>query len=164
MSRSCQYCGCQFLTEQGLAAHTSRVDACRIAFRQEISALKAKRRRGEDCPGELDVTPNSLPADVHQPSAEPPSKRQRTTIEDVEDEEGPQYYKEEFEGAGQVYGRAQTQFERYKSEQEKRKLEPWAPYRDKDEWELVQWLVKHRVTQRGIDAYLRLKIVSYATV
>jgi hypothetical protein len=104
------------------------------------------------------------PLNVHNLSDEPPSKRQHATVEDVEDEESPQYYREELEGAGRVYGRAQTEFERFRSKHQKWKLKPWAPYWDKDEWELVQWLVKHCVTQRGIDAYLRLKIVSLESV
>jgi hypothetical protein len=171
MTSYCQHCGRGFPTEQGLSSHTSRTTDCRAAFRQAVDALRAKRMQENSPPPDVhhysppsDFHQYSPPLDVHQSSVEPPRKRQRATVEDVEDEETPQYYREELEGAGHVYGRAQTEFERFKCEQEKQKLDPWAPYRDKDEWELVQWLVKNRITQQGIEAYLRLKIVSFEII
>jgi glutamate/tyrosine decarboxylase-like PLP-dependent enzyme len=36
---------------------------------------------------------------------------------------------------------------------------PWTPFTSQDEWDLVQWIVEHRLSQRAIDEYLKLHIV-----
>lgn len=121
-----------------------------------------------------DVTvpfPSSPSPPPELPLPEPAQKRQRTPIQDEEAEgegEGlphmgsaPSYHVEEFKGAGKTYGKAPTEFKRFQVAQERLGLPPWAPYHNKEEWELAQWLIKHRVAQSAIDAYLRLKIVSY---
>jgi hypothetical protein len=110
-----------------------------------------------------DFTADAIPApDIRGDAAEDPApKRRRPTVEDVEDEDTRKsYYAEKFEGAGKMYGKAPTQFEHYKAMQEELGLSPWAPYKDEEEWELAHWLIKNRVTQSAIEAYLRLKIVS----
>ena len=37
--------------------------------------------------------------------------------------------------------------------------DPWAPFKDKEEWELAQWLITN-VGQNATDKYLKLPIVS----
>jgi hypothetical protein len=110
---------------------------------------------------------NNIPAPA--PSDQSHPKRMQVTIEDIPDEDDPAtpssakeplYFTETFKGASQTFGWGITKFECYKAAQDQLGLPPWAPYRNQQEWELAQWLVKNQVSQKGIDAYLKLKIVS----
>ena len=38
--------------------------------------------------------------------------------------------------------------------------EPWAPFKDIEEWELVQWIMQSGLSQGATDKYLKLPIVS----
>lgn len=188
MSPYCRHCGRPFPSERGLTIHISRTVTCRKALRKVVNTLLAKRKREvvsevesvrsevEDettiASGDEDVTTPypSPPPPPDLPLPEPARKKQRTTTQATEanaqgtlphTRSAPSYYVKEFKGAGKTYGKAPTEFERFMVEQEKHELPPWAPYHSQEEWELVQWLTKHRVTQCAIEAYLRLKIVSY---
>jgi hypothetical protein len=158
MPIDCRCCGRMFPTERGLTEHISRVDACRTLFHQRL-----KRKHEEMSNQRQDFTDNVTPAPEIEGDAveDPVPKRRQPTVEDVEDEDTRKsYYAEKFRGAGKTYGKAPTQFERYKAKQDELGLPPWAPYKDEEEWELAHWLLKNRVTQKAIEAYLRLKIVS----
>jgi hypothetical protein len=187
---TCRHCGHGVPTSKGLRLHITKTSACRNALRA-FSKDEAKKRGYddvllEDPPAVLaasntldhNVThdiplDNDVPMSPPLPPAQsdlPHPKRPRVTIEEVLDKDDPaapsstkepSYFTESFEGAGQTFGRGVTEFERFKAAQDQHNLPPWAPYRDQEEWELAQWLVKNRVSQKGIDTYLKLKIVSH---
>ena len=56
-------------------------------------------------------------------------------------------------------GQSTTVFERMRTEQLAKDESPHAPFRDEDEWGLVQWLMKE-TTQGGADRFAKLPIVS----
>ena len=61
--------------------------------------------------------------------------------------------------AGTQLQPAQSCFETVREEQKKTGDNPWAPFADKEEWELAQWLITN-VGQNATDKYLKLPIVS----
>ncbi|OJT15374.1 hypothetical protein TRAPUB_8065, partial [Trametes pubescens] len=38
---------------------------------------------------------------------------------------------------------------------------PWAPFQDKEEWQLAHWLVTSGLMQSSIEKYLKLSIMNY---
>ena len=93
---------------------------------------------------------------------ERPLKRARVEVEEVEDEDAPRrcYVESYPDGAAEILGRSKTKFDAYREGQDERGEQRWAPFRDKEEWELAQWLLKN-VGQTKIDEFLKLDIVSY---
>lgn len=83
-------------------------------------------------------------------------------MEEVEDEDAPgrRYVQSYPEGAAYILGQGKTMFETYREEQDGRKEQRWAPFQDKEEWELAQWLMKN-VGQMKIDEFLKLDIVRF---
>jgi hypothetical protein len=106
---------------------------------------------------------------VPEPSPEPrPSKRAR--VEEVEDEDsvrvqrGPDTQNRRFveaypRPAGIAIGQGKTKFQILHEKQTKQGESNYAPFANKEEWELAQWLSR-RVGQTAIDEYLKLPIVS----
>jgi hypothetical protein len=91
---------------------------------------------------------------------ERPSKRAR--VEEVEDEDAPgrRYVESYPDGAADILGRSKTKFDAYRESQDEGGEQRWAPFRDQEEWDLAQWLLKN-VGQTKIDQFLKLDIVSY---
>lgn len=86
----------------------------------------------------------------------------RARVEDVDDEESnePNRWIKDYPGpAGATSGQSQSYFEKVRDEQKTRGEDPWAPFEDKDEWELAQWLIQN-VGQNATDKFLKLPIVS----
>lgn len=102
--------------------------------------------------------------DVDPPSPEPQSKRAR--VEEVEDEEAGGLPKDPFvrwdRTAGRVYGRGKTLYDQVKEERRKEGYddESWQPWKDGEEWDLAKWLLSCGISQKAIDEYIKLKIVS----
>lgn len=63
---------------------------------------------------------------------------------------------------GHVYGRVQTTFETEKKKRDEAGLSSWSPFKDREEWELAQWLLKSGLSQTAIDRFLKLRIVSHS--
>lgn len=59
-----------------------------------------------------------------------------------------------------ILGSDTTSFERLKMAQDGAGKGPYAPFADRDEWELAQWLVKN-ANQRMTEDFLKLPIVSH---
>jgi hypothetical protein len=90
---------------------------------------------------------------------EPPAKRTRVTVEDVEDEEDGQRFPMKYPGnVAAVLGEGETEFAKLHEAQEASGQSPWAPFKDRDEWELAEWLSK-RVNKTGTEEFLKLPIV-----
>jgi hypothetical protein len=61
--------------------------------------------------------------------------------------------------AADILGTAQTSFEEMRATREAAGIGNYAPFADKDEWELAEWLINN-VNQRATDEFLKLPIVS----
>ncbi|KAI9057363.1 hypothetical protein FKP32DRAFT_1584219 [Trametes sanguinea] len=103
-----------------------------------------------------------------EPLAEKAAPFHRVEVEEIPDEEEGgiprRPWIEDFPTpAGQVYGTAETDFNRIWREQQSAGDMPWAPFADVDEWELARWLVTSGLSQTAIDNYLKLKITTDRT-
>jgi hypothetical protein len=61
---------------------------------------------------------------------------------------------------GATYGRCSTRFEWLKAAQVDRGEKPCGPFPDFDEWCLAEWMVHSGLSQKEIDKYLKLEMVS----
>ena len=92
-------------------------------------------------------------------------QRNRVTIEEVpEGEEETQesgHYIEEYpteQKAGAAWGKDQPLFEQIRREQQGNGTSQWGPFKNQDEWELAEWLLKN-MEQKQMDVFLKLNIV-----
>ncbi len=97
------------------------------------------------------------------PTDQYPSKQAR--VEEVADVEAGGLPKDPFvqySDAGETSERGKTLFEAIHEERVKAGVEenPWAPFKDKDEWSLALWLMRSGLSQANVDRYLKLEIVS----
>jgi hypothetical protein len=86
--------------------------------------------------------------------AENQHQSKRARVEEVDDEETYPRYAKEFPTSAKVFGDGKTAFEEIFREQTAKGESPWAPFADKDEWELARWLVKN-VNQRATEEFLK---------
>ena len=95
-------------------------------------------------------------------TSEPKSKRAR--VEEVEDEDAPKVgrYTEDYpRQAADILGQTETKFEHLHSDQASQGIDPYSPFTDSEEWELVRWLMKN-VGQNKTDDFLKLPIVCHS--
>jgi hypothetical protein len=89
--------------------------------------------------------------------------RNQPQLVEVEDEDAPGRYAEDYNlaDAAHILGQTQSPFEMMKEDQNNAGLgdKPWAPFDDEDEWELAKFLIKE-VSQTAANKYLKLPIVS----
>jgi hypothetical protein len=64
-------------------------------------------------------------------------------VEEVEDEEAYPRYAKEFPIPAEELGDAKMVFEVIFDDQRAKQESPWAPFADKEEWELARWLAKN---------------------
>ncbi|KAF9548524.1 hypothetical protein CPC08DRAFT_648414 [Agrocybe pediades] len=105
-----------------------------------------------------------------EPACADPQPSKRARVEDVyddDDDDSPnnrrptttsRFVEPYPRSAGTPLSQACPKFEKLKAEQEKQGENEWAPFRDKEEWELARWL-SARVGHTGIEEYLALPIV-----
>ena len=97
----------------------------------------------------------------------PSSSSQQACVEEVEDEEagGSPRWVEDYPGnAGETKSQGQSYFECWREAQKENEYEPWAPFKDLEEWELAQWIMQSGLSQGATDKYLKLPIVSLITM
>lgn len=68
-------------------------------------------------------------------------------------------YAREFPTQAEELGDAKTIFEEIFEKQKEENELPWAPFADKDEWELARWLAKN-VNQQATEEFLKMSGVS----
>ncbi|KAG1815868.1 hypothetical protein EV424DRAFT_1626783 [Suillus variegatus] len=95
------------------------------------------------------------------------SKTRRVTVEDVADEdEGNSIvnrrYFEQCPDASWTLREGQTKFEQYQQDKEDEGEDEWAPFCDKEEWELAEWLIRS-LGQTCTDEFLKLPITQNRT-
>ncbi len=181
---NCRYCGKPLETRQGVKSHLAQRPECLKAFYQTVTDAKARQTiqtegfvdamdcdPAEDCrpyktieyTGLPEVsTASNLPASLapHVPMAS-----HRVTVEEVPDEDAGHLphepWVEDFpQPTGTTFGRGETYFDCIHREKQLAGQDAWMPFESEDEWELVKWLMTSGLTQKDIDHYLKLKIVS----
>ena len=78
----------------------------------------------------------------------------------MEGEETYTRYARDFPTPAEELGDAKTIFEEIFEEQKENNKLPWAPFADKDEWELARWLAKN-VNQNAMEEFLKMSGVSF---
>ncbi|KAJ7686294.1 hypothetical protein B0H17DRAFT_1181238 [Mycena rosella] len=184
----CQYCSRALPTRAGVSRHVANTPACREKWTQNLGAITVARDEAEIRPETPEVQPQvaddmddpmNSPMEradnfVPPPRAESPPppelapQSRRATVEEVLDEDDPQYFRrfvEAFPGdeedhtsaAGIPLRPGETLFERMRREQETMGDSKFAPFAGGDEWDLARWLSKN-VSQTATDEYLQLPI------
>jgi len=152
----------------GPTAETSRQEPDFQTEEETVFAQMPDIMLEDDLLGAEQLPPVEVAEPTPTPSSTIPSSshHQRATVEDVEDEgetkESARYI-EEFPdsfGAGSVWGEDVPFFEKIRLCQEEDGSSQWGPFKDKEEWELAEWLIRN-VGQKQTDAFLNLNIVSY---
>lgn len=108
---------------------------------------------GPNAHGEFSSQPN--------PNVDVDAERPTVTIEEVDDDD----FVDEFDpkkGAGAIFGKAPTTFERIRDDQILIGAEVLGPFESDEEWELAKWLIKN-VGHNQAEAFLKLPIVSSST-
>jgi hypothetical protein len=170
---------------KGLRSHMTQRQSCRDAVRRVAEKRQPMQHSGTENeptvleqPGEdYEIDDGSipdgfdhsqqefdLPRALNSTPSQPPDRRAR--VEEVDDEEdgGIRRWIEDYpHPAGTAGVSAQTHFETMLAEQRAKRLDPWAPFEDEEEWGLAQWLMLN-VGQNATDKYLKLPIVSNQTI
>jgi len=109
-----------------------------------------------------DDFPLFVPSPRHDrsPELETDGNDYQADWEEAEDGETYLRYAREFPTTADVLGDAKTIFENILEEQMEKNESPWAPFADKDEWELARWLAKN-VNQRATEEFLKMSGVSF---
>lgn len=166
-SRRCQFCWRAFTTQRAINQHISASKVCLKEWHKNIIRKNtnpdAKRRRfGSPEPILVDDFPNAdLPYDLPYVFE---NTDDQANVEDPDENDQPnkkpkRYVEPYPDPAGQALRREKTRFEIMQDTQRCHGVSPWTPFASRDEWELVEWLMKN-VGQRSTDDYLQLPIVS----
>lgn len=97
------------------------------------------------------------------PAASSESPNRRATVEDADDDddvddEMSRWIEEFPRPAGVPIGEGVREWRR---DQVNKKELPWSPFESREEWELGQWLITSGISQKKIDEFLNLKMVSF---
>lgn len=154
--KRCQFCRKVFATQRAVNQHISASKICLKEWHKTIvrknDNLSAKRRRINS------PEPNSNSLDDF-PNADFDDTNNQANVEDA-DERDDNRYVEPFPGlAGEALRPEKTRFEIWQEIQQLEGKTPWEPFASREEWELVEWLMKN-TGQKSTDDYLQLPIVS----
>ncbi len=187
MSERCGHCGKTKLTGPGLRRHIAQAPACRRALSEQVNRRLAAKVGVMDASDAAPSPSNLAPLDVdpvEQGSAVPeldslgfdtgdaegpnvddaPSNPRRVTVEEVEDIEAGGLPKKPWVGeypdsVAAVVGEGKTLFETLLETNRAAGVDNFAPFADREEWDLASWLVSSGLSQEAIDEYLTLPIV-----
>jgi hypothetical protein len=182
--QNCLYCGKVLSTTQGLKAHVTSTPTCRASeaqARQLAASTSTSVQMLQPSPDESisaslsrQAAPPSMPSSplplVPPIDSPQPPKRPQPTVEEVPDEGDPIHHPHSFSGptfaeffphqVATTYNELNNPFERRHQQQEKDDLSPFAPFVDREEWELASLLMKSEISQTAVNNLLNLDIVS----
>lgn len=178
-STRCRGCNREFPTSQGLSGHYTRNPDCQQEMEKQLANHPRRllpRRSNKTPPPPLPAasrrspTPAPLPHEAsppptvadYPPPPTIPSKRPRTTVEDFDEgEDDERSSTEQHPTAGRIFqGDYATTWALRRERDRKEHRAPWAPFQSLDEWELARWLLQSELSQKDMDKYLKLRIVS----
>ncbi len=164
---------------QGLPSHISQTPKCRQALKEKVrqnlggkSHLAASASE-DTMDTNIPLSPNGAQPDVKMNcpmeadcarASERVANLHHVTVEDVEDEEPGGLPKRPWIGGypanvAAVLGEARTVFEELLASRTAAGSDNFAPFDDRDDWELASWLVRSGLSQEMIEDYLTLPIV-----
>ena len=185
----CNYCLKPIATEAGIKWHIAQSPACHNQWTKLLERTKSAvlndiddqppELMDDDAPGypynwenifdgvdgpkePLDVPDGHL---VHQSRVDvdpgPPnlSKRPSKRVRVEEDREDSPYTEPYPKATATILGKKKTVFESMEAADLKKGKDKWAPFRNEDEWELAQFLMKN-LGQTKTDELLKLSFVS----
>ena len=128
--------------------------------RKDYNPLKRRRTNSPE-PGLVDDD-NFRVNDNFNDAPEVPESRQHSDVDDADDKEDHnKWFIDLFPGAaGEALRHEKTCFENLQHTQQLKGETPWAPFANKAEWGLAEWLMWN-VGQKSTDEYLQLLIVSW---
>jgi hypothetical protein len=181
----CEHCRQTFASTGGVRRHIAHSEQCRS---QRITKAQRAQRAPRRAPSDdmevnadeeicLPFIPNDIDMnDMHPPfPGDHPSdglgqeavEQHHHALDEDEGSEEPTFprFAEEFAAKpiADVVGTAATPFERMTSVQDASGRGTYAPFADREEWELAQWLI-HNVNQRATQEFLKLSIVSVQSI
>jgi hypothetical protein len=180
MTSHCGYCGKgPFLTEGGLNKHIGQSKNCqeknRLSFKSYTSTLwtNTPDARNPNLPSSPSPSPDETLDNFEHDllAVEQNFGLDMTGMTDTrlplpeEETLESRHYVEEYpseQKAGGAWGKDQPFFVRIHREQQENGTSKWGPFKDRDEWELAEWLMKN-VGQKQTDAFLKLNVVSFYT-
>lgn len=129
----------------------------------EMSRSDSPGASSDNIYAEFDPPLHQNPPQVPSLSPKEPAEQnsQWATVEDAEDEESgvsTRWIQDFPEPAGVPLQQGKTFFEDVRQKQESKGEDLWAPYNNKDEWELAHWLLDN-IGHNVIDQHLKLPIV-----
>ena len=187
----CPYCRkADRPTLKGLRSHISQTPACRAARRRGAEErLQAQEDAQVDPSGDtqadqiegtdgttidadgdrdamMEIAQDELP---HDPAPEPTPNPRRVTVEEVEDIEPGGLPKRPWVGefphdAGSILRQAKTFFEEIRDRKVAASETNFAPFANREEWELASFLIRSGLSQESIEDYLTLPIVSVCPI
>ncbi|TBU37509.1 hypothetical protein BD309DRAFT_905077 [Dichomitus squalens] len=182
---SCGCCGTKVDTLQGVRSHISQSPKCRDALNHLNNSIvhsDSDITHHEDTtispspPSPLlhtEALEGKLPRiDVKQAQPDiagvPLARPRQVTVEEVEDIEAGGLPKHPWVGefpaeVARVYGHGETAFEHLSKTKRQKGETSFAPFADRDEWDLASWLVKSGLSQKAMEEYLTLPITRNRT-
>jgi hypothetical protein len=182
----CNFCLRTFPTSKAVSLHISGNPTCKQRMqsaREEPMQIPAQedpqqpdmpgpafleredQYGGDDQGNDVNFT-YGLPfdAEVERGGDEMGGANRQPRVEEVEDEYDIwQRFVHSYPGQiASTLGQAETLFETIRRSQEDEGLDPWGPFADGEEWELVKWLIRH-VGQSGIEEFTKLPTVSHCS-
>ncbi len=172
----CGHCGIERRTLQGVRSHITQTPACNLAFERQVARRLAHQQQpaaeqdiGAIRPGPSDDLQVDGDGDVMMAEEEvrvPGGNPYRVTVEEVEDIEAGGLPKRPWVGeypevarVGEALRQATTIFEELREKRRTAGTSHFAPFDDREEWELAKWLMTSGLSQEAIDEYLTLPIV-----
>jgi hypothetical protein len=104
------------------------------------------------------ATAPSQASSPQQPQDISPNEEVDHDVEDADDNET-RWIEEYPYPAGVPIGEGISCFEEWRRDQKKKNQPPWSPFENREEWELVQWLITSGISQKKMDAFLKLNMV-----
>lgn len=167
----CRGCSKPYPTPQGLKGHYTRNPLCREESTKRLTAhLLAHQPRADNAPIPHDTPHDSLPEPFHNdyhPAPTIPAKRHRVTVENITEEEDDDPTDRRAvdthpTAAESLPGTHATSWNSRKAADEHKGCKPWAPFESLEEWGHARWMMKSGLSQKEMDEYLKLQIVSFA--
>ena len=161
--KRCPFCLKSFATQRAVNQHISASIFCLKEWhknvRKDYNPLKRRRTNSLE-PGLVDDD-NFRVNDNFNDATEVPESRQHFDVDDADDKEDHnERFIDPFPGAaGEALRHEKTCFENLQQTQQLKGETPWAPFANKAEWGLAEWLMRN-VGQKSTDEYLQLPIVS----
>lgn len=172
----CGHCGKGTFTVKGLQSHISQTVKCRQALKDRVSQIISLDKSDGLTSDAMDVDipplPNDSSPDTYMDddiamSSHTPEcgvNLRCVTVEEVEDEEPGGLPKRPWVGeypedVAAILGEAKTAFEELLAQKKGAGVDNFAPFADREDWELASWLVQSGLSQEAIGNYLTLPIV-----